>query len=112
MYLGLYLEKPMIKPGHYPEIKKEKIIEYRNGTIEQGMKIGQFFFDNVNEECGISVAPYEYDFWNPEQCKKIINWIEKNNILIKENSLDEFFKVIDQYCKKAIELDTGVEIDL
>ena len=76
------------------------------------MKLGQFFSDNVNEECGTLVANYEYDYWNQEQCKNVVRWIEKNQKLIKEAELEEIFKVINDYCKQAIELDTGVEIDL
>ena len=58
------------------------------------------------------VAPYEYDYWNSDQCKKIVNWIENNRELIKSFNLEEMFKVINDYCKQAVELDTGVEIEL
>ncbi|MBQ1550743.1 MAG: hypothetical protein IIZ67_01450 [Bacilli bacterium] len=112
MYIGLYLEKPIIKTGYYPEIDESKIKKYRNGSLEQSIKIGQFFFDNINDECETLVAPYEYDYWNSDQCKKIVNWIENNRELIKSFNLEEMFKVINDYCKQAVELDTGVEIEL
>ena len=112
MYIGLYLQKPIIKPGCYPILDEKYIKKYRTGNLEQSIKIGQFFFDNVNDECGTLVAPYEYDYWEPKQCKKIVNWIDKNQVIIKDSCLHEFFQVIYDYCKQAVELDTGVEIDL
>lgn len=112
MYLGLYLKKPVIEPGYYPKIDKKHIKEYRNGTFEQSLKLGDFFLNNIDEECDVLVGPYEYDYWDSKQCKKIVDWIEKNQYKIKEAKLDDFFKVINDYCKQAVELDTGVEIDL
>lgn len=112
MYIGLYLEKPIIKTGYYPEIDENKIKKYRNGSLEQSLKIGQFFFDNINDECETLVAAYEYDYWDSKQCKKLVDWIEKNQNLIKESELGDFFKLIYDYCKQAFELDTGVEIEL
>ena len=112
MYLGLYLKKPVIEPGYYPKIDTKYIKEYRNGTLEQSLKIGNFFLNNIDEECDVLAGPYEYDYWDSKQCKKIVDWIEKNQDKIKETELDAFFKVINDYCKQAVELDTGVEIDL
>lgn len=112
MYIGLYLKKPVINYGHYPKIEKKYIKEYRIGTLDQSIKLGNFFLDNIDKACDVLVGPYEYDYWNSEKCKIIVSWIEKNKNLIKESKLDDFFKVINEYCIKAIELDTGVEIDL
>ena len=47
MYIGLYLQKPIIKPGCYPILDEKYIKKYRTGNLEQSIKIGQFFFDNV-----------------------------------------------------------------
>ena len=49
MYIGLYLQKPIIKPGCYPILDEKYIKKYRTGNLEQSIKIGQFFFDNVND---------------------------------------------------------------
>ena len=112
MYIGLFLKKPVIEPGYYPKIDEKYLKKHRTKNFEETMKLGQFFSDNINDECDTFVANYEYDYWEPEQCKKIVNWIEKNQDKIKEAKLDEIFKVINDYCNQAVELDTGVEIDL
>jgi len=112
MYIGLYLKKPVIETGYYPKIDEQDIRKHKTKNFEESMKLGQFFSDNINDECGTLVANYEYDYWNQEQCKNVVRWIEKNKKLIKEAELEEIFKVINDYCKQAIELDTGVEIDL
>ena len=44
MYIGLYLKKPVINYGHYPKIEKKYIKEYRIGTLDQSIKLGNFFF--------------------------------------------------------------------
>lgn len=112
MYLGLYLKQPEIKPGCYPQAEKNNIKSVKIGTINDSKKIGQFFYNNINNECGLLTAPFEYDYWNSNQCKKLVEWINNNQPIIKGANLDEFFEIINDYCKKAVELNTGVEIDL
>lgn len=112
MYIGLFKVKPIIKPGYYPQIDENDVIKYQINDSSIPSKLGQFFFDYINEECGTLVAQYEYDYINPQQCIKLKEWIMNHNKLIEDNGLNELFTVINSYCEKAIELDTGIEIDL
>ena len=94
MYIGLYLKKPVIETGYYPKIDEQDIRKHKTKNFEESMKLGQFFSDNVNEECGTLVANYEYDYWNPEQCKNVVRWIEKNQKLITFITLSKKIKKI------------------
>ena len=112
MYIGLYLVKPEIISGDYPKIDEKNIKKHMINSLDDALKLGQFFLDNINEECETLLAPYDVDIFMPEQCRRIKDWIQTNDILIKESGLEELFKIINEYCDKAIELDTGMEIEV
>lgn len=112
MYVGLYLKKPEIIEGEYPLIDENDIKKYKIESLSEALKLGQFFLDYVNEECETMTAPYEVDIIMPKQCVLLKEWIVNNKDLIKNNNLEDIFDVIYHYCTEAIELDSGIEIEL
>ena len=96
----------------YSNNSKNEIKVYRFKSIEESLKVGQFFLDNgINEYCGCLVAPYDVDFFFFFQCKLLKQCISKNKKIIIESNLEKIFEVLDDYCSEAIQLETGIEIE-
>jgi hypothetical protein len=96
----------------YSNNAKNEIKIYKFKTIEESIKVGQFFLDNgINDYCGCLVAPYDVDFLDYNQCKLLKEWILNNQNIINESHLEEIFKVLYDYCSEAIKLETGIEIE-
>ena len=96
----------------YSNNSKNEIKVYRFKSIEESLKVGQFFLDNgINEYCGCLVAPYDVDFLDYNQCKLLKQCISKNKKIIIESNLEKIFEVLDDYCSEAIQLETGIEIE-
>lgn len=112
MYIGVYLVKPVVIQGKYPEINDQDIKKYKIRTLEEAIKIGEFFEKYINKDCATMTAPFELDIIFPDQCKILQNWIDNNQELIITNDLKEYFDVIHEYCTTAIELETGIEIEV
>ena len=96
----------------YSNNSKNEIKVYRFKSIEESLKVGQFFLDNgINDYCKCLVAPYDVDFLDYNQCKLLKQWISKNKKIIIESNLEKIFEVLDDYCSEAIQLETGIEIE-
>ena len=113
MYIGLYLKKIKLpEKGHYPEEMPDKDIKKYSLKLNEALILGNFFLNNIDEYLESVIGPYDYDYFTVDQCKKLKFWIDNNSDLINKNDLSDIFKIIYEYCNKAIELDTGIEMEL
>lgn len=115
MYIELYLKKPKeVGSGYYPEELDEKdqkkyIIE----NLDEALSLGEFFLESgINDYCNSYLGPYDVCIFNSEQCKLLLEWISNNRNKIVDSGLENLFKVIEEYSKEAVKLDTGIEIEV
>ena len=91
----------------------QEIKIYKFKFNEEAINLGNFFLEKgIDDYCNCFVEPYGTDFLNKDQCILLKKWITENKNIIQENNFNEIFNVLEDYCKQAIELDTGIEIDL
>jgi len=68
--------------------------------------------DEIAERCNSLIGYGEEDYFNAEQCKILSKWIEERLLKPVVPRYKEMLEVLKDYCQRAIELNTGVYIDL
>lgn len=68
--------------------------------------------DEIAQRCDSLIGYGEDDYFNAEKCKIILSWIEERLCKPAVPRYREMLEVLKDYCKRAIEYNTGVYIDL
>ena len=101
--------------GYIPEIPDNPI-----GRVEifpltnQWDDVDLFMNDlhEINEQCDALLDYGDVDFFNYEKCVKLKKWIVERLNKPIDTRYRELLEVLNGYCERAIELKTGVVIDL
>lgn len=72
--------------------------------------LNERFVDEINQLCNTTLDYGDYDYFDYNKCKIIVEWISKNN-LDKNSRLGELLSKIEEYAYMAIESKTGIAID-
>ena len=76
-----------------------------------------FFFDDnaideIAKRCDSLIGYGDADYFNAEKCKILKDWIDERLRKPAESRYREMLEVLKDYCQQAVELNTGVYIDL
>lgn len=66
----------------------------------------------INEVCGTCLDDGDVDFFDKEQCVKLAGWLEGRLAGELDPRLREPYEKLLEYAKRAIELGTGVEVEM
>lgn len=113
MYIALFLIKPpATQYGDFPdEPSDKKDIKKYELSNEEAQALGNIFLKYIDDYCGCLVEPYDCDWLDKNKCALLKEWIANNKELIAEFNLTKIFEVLDDFCSKAIELDTCIVIE-
>ncbi|MCR5149701.1 MAG: hypothetical protein K6B52_00555 [Clostridiales bacterium] len=68
--------------------------------------------DEIAERCDSIISYGEDDYFNADKCKTLLRWIEERLLKPAVPRYKEMLEILRDYCRRAIELNTGVYIDL
>ena len=73
------------------------------------------FYDDINDinnTCGALLGYGDLDYFNASKCAKLEKWIEERLHKPLVPRYKEILETLKDYCHRAVELNTGVMIDL
>ena len=70
------------------------------------------FCDPINELCGTLLDYGDIDYFDAEQCKMLVSWINQRLRWECERPLLRLYAVLLEYAEQAIALGTGVVVEL
>lgn len=96
-------------------VENNPTVEYY--ILENDFDDVDLFFDDgaiveIAEQCDSLISYGEDDYFNAEKCKILLRWIEERLLKPAVPRYKEMLEVLKDYCQRAIELNTGVYIDL
>lgn len=115
MYFALFLNLEGLNYyGHIPEIPKttEKVILYE---LKNGWDDADLFADDLDEiddRCNALIDCGDVDYLNSAQCALLEAWIEERLRKQITPRYQELLEVLMSFCHRAVELNTGLLIDL
>lgn len=68
--------------------------------------------DSIDDACDVLLDNGDVDFFNCEKCAKLKEWIDNRLKIAMEPRYRKILEVLKDYCIRAIELNTGVVIEL
>lgn len=101
---------------YYGDIPEEP--EDSNGIVEEyplssgDIKMILNDIDSIDDACNALLDYGDVDFFNCEKCAKLKEWIDERLKKTMEPRYRELLNVLNDYCTRAIELNTGVVIEL
>ena len=100
--------------GDVPDLTQgdTSVVESFDITDEQGDYIDMLFVDTSNKVCDASLDIGDYQFYNVDQCRLLLDWVE--NVLNDESisSLYDFYLKLEEYLQYAVTNNTGIAIEL
>ena len=99
--------------GYIPEIPANpegRIEEFK--FVENDEEFFEQDIDEIDSVCNALLDLYDVEFFNAEQCALLSNWIEERINKPIEPRYKEILEVLNNYCKRAVTLNTGVVIEL
>ena len=102
--------------GYIPEIPKDRegrVEIYRfDVTREHWDLLLDDFIDPVCNLCEALIDIGDVDFLNADKCKKLKGWLEKRLQRDVPETFKPIYEKLLEFSSRAIELNTGVEIEL
>lgn len=114
--MKVYLEKAKTKLpmyGDVPDLTQgdTTVVGYFEITDKEAKSINELFVDQTNALCDAALDLGDYQYYNTEQCKKLLNWV--NETINNENDeLKDFLIKLEGYLQYAIANNTGIAIEL
>ena len=99
-------------PEYTEEGYSEKTVYHRIETEEERDLLLEDFVDPINELCGTLLDYSDVDWFDPESCVKLKGWLEERLQSPCEDRLRVLYTVLLDFADRAIELDTGVVVEL
>ncbi len=102
-------------PIWFEPVENNQTIEYY--ILENDFDDVDLFFDDgaideIAQRCDSLIGYGEDDYFNAEKCKILLGWIEERLLKPAVPRYKEMLEMLKNYCQRAIELNTGVYIDL
>ena len=102
--------------GYMPKIPKDRegrVEIYRfDVTREHWSLLLDDFIDPVCNLCEALIDIGDVDFLNADKCKKLKGWLEKRLQRDVPETFKPIYEKLLEFSSRAIELNTGVEIEL
>lgn len=102
--------------GHIPETygHSDKIEEFEleNDDREIDWYLDEHFAIPINEKCNSILGYGDVDFLDAEKCKVMIPWLKKNIKSESRKDIVLFYNKLLEFSNKAIELKTGIIIEM
>ncbi len=115
MYFKLILEKAEPSNDFYfTEIPNDtsNIAKEHTLSMEDAELLYDKYAERINVECDVYIGDGDANYFNAEQCKKIIKWLEKNIDNEDNIKLKDHLTILLQYAKEAVELGTWIIIEI
>lgn len=117
MWFVLFLDLNNLKYyGCLPEIPKDRegrVEIYRFDIARKNWDLFQNdFIDPVCHICNALIDIGDVDFFNTDKCKKLKSWLEERLRRDISETLKPLYEKLLEFSSRAIELNTGVEIEL
>lgn len=116
-YLGFELIKdPTGLPyyGNMPDTPVEPDDSYELYKIDwdDARALDEDFADPINDLCDSLIGLYDVDYFDAKQCLKLRAWLVERLKRPCTGRLRELYTVLLDYANRAIELGTGVVVEL
>jgi len=101
--------------GYIPEIPKEPAGRVEIFPLQNQWDDADLFLNDlpeIDERCDALLDYGDVDYFNNEKCVKLKEWIVERLNKPIDSRYKELLEVLKNYCERAIELKTGVVIDL
>lgn len=99
--------------GDIPEMPEDPngiVEEYPLSSDDINMLISDI--DSIDSACNALLDYGDVDFFNCEKCKKLNDWIDNKLKDSIEQRYRKILEILKDFCNRAIELNTGVVIEL
>ncbi|MCF0216104.1 MAG: hypothetical protein HUK21_06480 [Fibrobacteraceae bacterium] len=70
------------------------------------------FIDSINETCDVALDRNDVDYFDKAKCIKLKLWLENHLTEDAHPRLKDIYDTMLRYAQKAIELETGIVIEL
>ena len=97
-----------------PEIGSAPSSAYENykwDLADQSL-LAEDFMDPINDLCGTVLDIYDVDYFDTEQSRMLKSWLEERLKQPCDERLRELYTVLLDYATRAVELGTGVVVEL
>lgn len=114
MYIKLFLANmPKSDYGDFPiePSNDSKKIKYYGLTKEEAVCLNSIS-EKINNACESLIGLYDTDYLDYIKCKKLLSWIEENINKFSDPMLVGLLNILLDYCSIAINLKTGIIIEL
>lgn len=100
--------------GDIPELPMERDGAYEEYRIDWNdmLALTDDFADPINELCGTLLDLGDVDYFDAVQCVKLKDWLETRLKRPCTSRLRKLYTVLLEYATRAIELGTGVVVDI
>ena len=100
--------------GNIPESFGAPEGSFEKYRIEESdvLLLNEDFVDSVNDACGTLLDYGDIDFFDAEKCKALKNWLVARLNRDCEDRLAELYGKLLDYAEQAIDLDTGIVVEL
>lgn len=114
MTITLFLDlKNLDYYGDIPELPNN--LEGRVETYHLSAEENEWLVDDsmsINEKCNTLLDYGDIDFFDGKKCELLIEWIDKRETENISNNYKELLQNLKEYCQRAIDLKTGIVIEL
>lgn len=103
---------------HYGDIPEshnlpESQVESKRYAMPNNLSLLSDFAMEMNSACGTLLDISDIDFLNATQCKKLVSFVEAYGQTSGAQAMPkQFLSDLAMFAKKAIELDTGIVVEL
>ena len=102
--------------GDIPEISlyPDKFEEYQCGDSEKELDwyLDEHFAMPVNKLCNSLLGYGDVDYLDANKCIKLISWLEENINKESQAKVIDIYKKLLEFAKRAVELKTGIIIEM
>lgn len=88
------------------------ISEKTGFTLEDQRAIVGDFVAPINDVCGSCLDAYDVEYFDAKQCEKLMEWLEDRLQAPCSSRLRHLYDTLLEYAKRAVELGTGVIVEL
>lgn len=105
-HVNYYGNVPEPAPGH-----EDAFEEY---VLNQSdiKALNDHFVDAINDRCGTLLALSDVDFFDADKCRMLVAWLDEQLEPSPEEIAEPLYRKLREYACRAIELDTGVVVEL
>ena len=100
--------------GEMPETfnASDDAYEVYKWTLDDQMLLAEDFVTPINELCGVCLDVYDVDYFDSTKCVLLKSWLENRLNAPCATRLQELYGVLLDYASRAIDLKTGVVVEL